>query len=192
MSVSYLDVVHTIWSNEGITYGDVTKAMRVHIRSLVADGFLAAVLREDESVHTTLDDPEGVVWFTASGADYVEMLIGAGLVAAPVETVQEEPEAPVVSEPSVVEPPVQETVKRRSARKGRKAGKVSRSQGSPSAREHVESPVLPEGVTATRVPGNHHGDQLLLDSTVPTVEDLVESMAALQRTVSALTAVVLA
>lgn len=185
MSVSYFRTVESLWAAQGLAYAKLTKAMKVHVRSLQADGYTVWV--DGDDAPCAYDDPAAMAWFTPAGLDYVEMLAEAGLVDRPAhaETVQE-PEADVPSEPVEVEAPVQEVPKR--SRRGRK---VSRRQGTPKARVQAESPVVPEGVTATRVPGNHLGDQLLMES-VPTHEDLVKQLESLQRTVSALKAVVLA
>lgn len=91
MTVSYLTTVGTIAEAEGLRYAEITKAMRVHVRSLVAEGYVAA-FAGDDSV-TTLDDPEGVVWLTEPGMQYYVLLVEAGLIneasRAQVETAQE-------------------------------------------------------------------------------------------------------
>ena len=89
MSVSYLDTIVAIRDGQGIAYSSLTKAMRVHVRSLRNDDVIASFVGDDGTV-TSLDDPEGVVWFTASGEAYVEALEAGGLIGP----VQEVPAAP--------------------------------------------------------------------------------------------------
>ena len=175
MSVSYLDVVHSILATEGLTYGQLTKAMKVHVRSLLADGYVGNITADGDWV--ALDNPEGVVWFTKDGIGYADALIGSGLLVDPRVTA-DEPEAPVESAP------VQEAPK--APRKGRRrGGRVTVRQTVPTPAESVQTPVVaPEVTVERRVPGNQHGDQLLL-STVS--ED--DRVAALERKVSALMAV---
>ena len=165
MTVSYLDTVAAIEAAEvrgGLTYGEITRAKRIHVRSLVAEGLVAAYTGDDGV--TELYDPEGVIWFTESGGSYVAMLREAGVLGEPL------PES---------KPKAKRTKTRR-----RKTTKVKTTKTVPTPAESVESPVLPKGVTARRVPGNHIGDQLLVTSVT---ED--DRVAALERKVSALMAV---
>jgi len=167
MTVSYFDTVAAVQEAEGLAWSGMTRAMRVHVRSLQAEGLVASWAGDDV---TTINDPEGVVWFTEQGAAYVDMLTEAGILAAP-EGAEEAPE-------EAVEAPAQEDPKPRKRTK-----KTTRKGTVPSPEESlVESPVLPEGQKARRVLGNQHGDQLI---PVDTEQDRV---AALERKVSALMA----
>jgi len=147
MSVSYLDTIVAIRDGQGIAYSSLTKAMRVHVRSLRNDDVIASFVGDDGTV-TSLDDPEGVVWFTASGEAYVEALEAGGLIGP----VQEVPAAPKP---------------KRSRRKSKTVRKTTRKVPSPS--ESVESPVLPKGTKARRLSGNQHGDTLHTDKAEPQV-----------------------
>ena len=85
MTVSYLDTVAAIEAAEargGLTYGEITRAMRVHVRSLAAEGHVAAYLGDDEG--TELNNPSGVIWFTETGGNYVSMLREAGVLGEPL------------------------------------------------------------------------------------------------------------
>jgi len=180
MTVSYFDTVAAVQEAEGLAWADMTRAMRVHVRSLQAEGLVASFAGEDV---TTINDPEGVVWFTEQGAAYVDMLTEAGLIAAPegaesaAEAAEQEAEQEAAQVPT-------EKPRKRTKKSRKRGGKVTTRKGTvPSPEESlVESPVLPEGQKARRVPGNQHGDQLI---PVDTEQDRV---AALERKVSALMA----
>ncbi len=96
MSVSYFDTLQgvRIATNAavGLGYAEITKAMRVHVRSLVAEGHVAAFADDDST--TTLDDPKGRVYLTVKGVDYVNLLVEVGLLADMSETVEEPKAAP--------------------------------------------------------------------------------------------------
>ena len=162
MTVSYLDTVAAIEAAEargGLTYGEITRAMRVHVRSLAAEGHVAAYTGDDEG--TELNNPEGVIWFTETGGNYVAMLREAGVLGEPL------PER---------KPKAKRTKTRRR--------KTTKKTTVPTPTESIETPVLPKGSKARRIPGNQHGDTL---HTVTEVTD-ADRVEALERKVSALMA----
>jgi hypothetical protein len=165
MSMSYLDTLNVVDSTgeAGLAYAKITKAMRVHVRSLVNDGIVAVYAKGTEE-STTLDDPKALVYVTESGASYVDELRSAGLLS------------------EVPAKPVRAPRARRARRTTRQAKPRT---VVPTALESVSSPVLPEGTVAVRVQGNQHGDQLVV---VPTPSSDSDRMDALERKMSALLA----
>lgn len=163
MSMSYLDTLNVVGSTGevGLAYAKITKAMRVHVRSLVNDG-IVAVYKKGTDESTSLDDPLALVYVTETGGSYVQELRSAGLLS-------EVPAKPVRAP---------------RARRTRRTTRQASPRTVPTALQSVESPVIPEGSTAVRVPGNQHGDQLVV-STPSSHED---RMAVLERKVSALLA----
>lgn len=138
MTVSYLDTIAAITEAEGLRYAEITKAMRVHVRSLVADGYVAAFAGDDQ---TTLDDPEGIVWLTALGADYVDTLRSVGLIAEPRE---QEPTPAESAKPKA----------RRTRRSSRRRTTTTKPEASEAT---VPSPT--ESVKVTVVPPSPKGPQ---------------------------------
>lgn len=164
MTVSYLETIALIGEQNGLAYSKVSRAMKTHLRSLLAEGLVCAVASDDVTV-VTLDDPEAVVWFTDSGLAYSEMLMSAGVISQPVaETVTSKPKR---------------------SRKPRKP-KAKSPALVPTPSESVEptNPLKPEGATR-RVAGNTV-DQWQKET--PTVNE-AERIESLERKVSALMAV---
>ena len=170
MSMTYLDTFAAVISSgeQGVAYATMTRAMKVHVRSLHTEGVVAAFVG-DETVG--LDGEGAVICLTADGQAYADCLAEGGLIQ-PRETLQEQgPSKP----------------KRRKTTRRRKST-VSRRRTVPTPSESVESPVLPKGASARRVPGNQHGDQLKVDQVV----DQAAEIEDLKRKVSALMAVLTA
>lgn len=92
MTVSYLDTLQSVRiatnGGAGLGYAEITKAMRVHVRSLVAEGHVAAFAESDVQ-STTLDDPKGRLFLTVQGVDYVNLFVEAGLLSDMAEITQE-------------------------------------------------------------------------------------------------------
>lgn len=169
MSMTYLDTFGVVIASgtDGVAYATLTRAMKVHVRSLHTEGVVAAFVG-DETVG--LDAPGAVICLTLQGQDYADLLAESGLMQ-PRETLQEQgPSKP----------------KRRKSSRRRKTTTTRRTVPTPS--ESVESPVLPKGATARRVPGNQHGDQLKVDPVVDTaaeIEDLKRKVSALMAALTA-------
>ena len=154
MTVSYLDTVAAIEAAEargGLTYGEITRAMRVHVRSLAAEGHVAAYTGDDEG--TELNNPEGVIWFTETGGNYVAMLREAGVLGEPL------PER-----------------KPRAKRTKTRRRKTTKAKTVPTPTESIVTPVLPKGSKARRVPGNHLGDQLKVEVPAENVNGFSRSV----------------
>lgn len=168
MSMTYLDTFGVVIGSgtDGVAYATLTRAMKVHVRSLHTEGVVAAFVG-DETVG--LDAPGAVICLTADGAAYADLLAEGGLLQ-PRETLQEQgPSKP-----------------KRTKTRRRKTTTKRRTVPTPS--ESVESPVLPKGATARRVPGNQHGDQLKVDPVVDTnaeIEDLKRKVSALMAALTA-------
>lgn len=141
MTVSYLDTLATVAAAnaEGVAYDSLTRAMRVHVRSLVAEGHVAGFVG-DEAV--TLDTKGVVICLTEGGVAYVAMFTEAGLM---------QPREALVEHAATKRKP-------KAARRGK--GKATAAVV-PSPTESVVSPVLPKGTTARRVPGGSQ-DQLAI------------------------------
>lgn len=79
---TYLDTIFAVnaASIEGLTYAGLTRAQKVHVRSLVSDRYVAAFVGDDQ---VTLDTEGAVVCITEEGRGYVQVLEDAGLVAEP-------------------------------------------------------------------------------------------------------------
>ena len=116
MSVSYLDtlVVVDAAGSEGLVYGKISRAMKVHVRSLVAEGIAGSYSPAGEWV--SLDTEGCVVCITVQGASYVDMLTEAGVLAAKVakKAPVRKPKAPVQVVPEALESvaPVTPKIKR--------------------------------------------------------------------------------
>lgn len=162
MSVSYLDTLAIIRDQEGLAYGKITKAMRVHVRSMVNDDLVRSFLEDGEQ--TTLDDPEGVIWFTTSGAEFVDLLTSSGLLAESA--------------------PAKPSPRKRSSRR-RKTTKVTARRVVPTPSESVEptNPLKPSN-GVRRVPGNSVDEW----QKAPVQESEADRIQALERKVSALMA----
>lgn len=165
MSMTYLETLAAVEAagSAGLAYAKITRAMKVHVRSLVNDGVVGVYTKGTEE-GCSLDDPQAVICTTESGSSYVSELVNAGLIA----------EAALVAKPK--------TPRTRTTAPSKTEAVV------PTALESVVSPVIPDGSSAVRVQGNHLGDQLLV-STPSSEEDRIE---ALERKLSALMAAVLA
>lgn len=91
---TYLDTIFAVnaASIEGLTYAGLTRAQKVHVRSLVSDRYVAAFVGDDQ---VTLDTEGAVVCITEEGRGYVQVLEDAGLVAVPqaVKPVAKKPAA---------------------------------------------------------------------------------------------------
>ena len=89
MTVSYLDTVASVEaaSTQGLAYAKLTRAMKVHVRSLVTEGHAAAFIGDEE---VSLNQPKAVVCITDQGVAYLELLRSSGLLAEQVD----EPKAP--------------------------------------------------------------------------------------------------
>lgn len=141
MSMTYLDTFGVVIGSgtDGVAYATLTRAMKVHVRSLHTEGVVAAFVG-DEAV--SLDESGAVICLTLQGEVYADLLASGGLLQ-PRETLQEQgPSKP----------------KRRKPARRRKTTNRRRTVPTPS--ESIESPVLPKGARARRVPGNQHGEQL--------------------------------
>ena len=163
MTVSYLDTLASVEaaSTDGLSYDSLTRAMKVHVRSLMTEGHVAAFIGDDQ---VALSEPGAVICLTADGVAYTELLRSSGLLA---EEIAESPKP-----------------KRRKTRR-RKTTTAKKTVPTPS--ESVTSPVLPKGEKARRVPGNQHGDQLWIPT--PKELDANKKIEDLERKVSALMAV---
>ena len=177
MTVSYLDTVASIEaaSTQGLAYAKLTRAMKVHVRSLVTEGHVAAFIKDEE---VSLNEPKAHVCITEKGVAYVELLQSSGLI---------------VSEPTVAPQRKRSTRKQsktapaKTTRKPkRRNNPVTVSKRVPTPSESVTSPVLPEGEKARRLPGNQFGDTLHTDQ--PKVDQSAQ-IEDLERKVSALMAV---
>ena len=175
MTVSYLDTVASVEaaSTQGLAYAKLTRAMKVHVRSLVTEGHAAAFIGDEE---VSLNQPKAVVCITDKGEAYVELLRSSGLLAEQV--VSAKPKKRTKSKTSTA---------KRSAKPKRRNNPVTVSKRRPSSPKTVESPVLPEGEKARRVPGNAFGDQLVIPT--PSEMDSKRKIEDLERKVSALMAV---
>ena len=176
MTVSYLDTVASLEaaSTQGLAYAKLTRAMKVHVRSLVTEGHAAAFIGDEE---VALNEPKAQVCITDKGVAYVELLQSSGLIV-------EEPVVAPKRKRSTRKQPKAAPAK--TARKPkRRNNPVSVSKRVPTPSESVTSPVLPEGEKARRIPGNQHGDQLKVDQKV----DQASQIEDLERKVSALMAV---
>lgn len=80
MSVSYLDTLALVVASgtDGLSYSGITKAMRVHVRSMVSEGICAGFVGDDV---VTLDTDGAVVCLTTHGEAYASMFTEAGLIA---------------------------------------------------------------------------------------------------------------
>lgn len=79
---TYLDTVVDIHAAgaDGLAYASLTRAQRVHVRSLKSDRYVAAFIGDEE---VTLDTEGAVVCITTDGSTYVETLAASGLVMLP-------------------------------------------------------------------------------------------------------------
>jgi hypothetical protein len=176
MTVSYLDTVAAVEaaSTQGLAYAKLTRAMKVHVRSLVTEGHAAAFIGDEE---VALNEPKAHVCITDKGVAYVELLQSSGLI------VSDPAPAPKRKRSSRKQP---KAAPAKTAKPKRRNNPVTVSKRVPTPVESVTSPVLPEGETARRVPGNQHGDQLKVDQKV----DQAAQIEDLERKVSALMAVI--
>ncbi len=176
MTVSYLDTVASLEaaSTQGLAYAKLTRAMKVHVRSLVTEGHAAAFIGDEE---VALNEPKAQVCITDQGVAYVELLQSSGLIV-------EEPPAPKRKRSTRKQPKAAPAKTTRKPK--RRNNPVSVSKRVPTPVESVTSPVLPEGEKARRLPGNQHGDTLHTDQ--PKV-DAAQQIEDLERKVSALMAV---
>ncbi len=175
MTVSYLDTVASLEaaSTQGLAYAKLTRAMKVHVRSLVTEGHAAAFIGDEE---VALNEPKAQVCITEKGVAYVELLQSSGLIVSGP--------APKRKRSARKQP---KAAPAKTARKPkRRNNPVSVSKRVPTPVESVTSPVLPEGEKARRLPGNQHGDTLHTDQ--PKV-DTAQQIEDLERKVSALMAV---
>lgn len=67
---------------EGLEYSKVSRGMKAHIRSLIAEGIVASYVGDGSG---SLDTEGAMVCTTQVGANYVEMLTDLGLLAVPVK-----------------------------------------------------------------------------------------------------------
>lgn len=122
MSMSYLDTLVVVdeAGSEGLVYGKISRAMKVHVRSLVAEEIAGSYSSTGDWV--SLDTEGCVVCITVQGESYVDMLTKAGVLApkapkAPKAPVRK-PKAPVQVVPEALEsvaPPVSTKSKRAQA-----------------------------------------------------------------------------
>ena len=177
MTVSYLDTVAAVEaaSTQGLAYAKLTRAMKVHVRSLVTEGHVAAFIGDEE---VSLNEPKAHVCITDQGVAYVELLQSSGLIVA------DPAPAPKRKRSSRKQP---KAAPAKTAKPKRRNNPVTVSKRVPTPVESVTSPVLPEGETARRLPGNQHGDTLHTDQ--PKV-DQAQQIEDLERKVSALMAVI--
>ena len=177
MTVSYLDTVAAIEaaSTQGLAYAKLTRAMKVHVRSLVTEGHAAAFIGDEE---VALNEPKAQVCITDQGVAYVELLQSSGLI------VSDPAPAPKRKRSTRKQPKAAPAKTTRKPK--RRNNPVTVSKRVPTPSESVTSPVLPEGETARRIPGNQHGDQLKVDRKV----DQAAQIEDLERKVSALMAVI--
>ena len=105
MSVSYFDtlVIVDAAGSEGLVYGKISRAMKVHVRSLVAEGIAGSYSPAGDWV--SLDTEGCVVCITVEGSSYVDMLTEAGVLAAKVvkKAPVRKPKAPVQVVPEALE-----------------------------------------------------------------------------------------
>jgi hypothetical protein len=166
MSMTYLDTFAAVIGSgtDGVAYATMTRAMKVHVRSLHTEGHVAAFIEDDQ---VSLADDGAVICLTAEGQAYADLLAEGGLLQ-PREVLQEQP---------VSKPKRKKTVSKR-----------KNTKRVPTPSESVESPVLPEGTTARRVQGNQHGDQLIVDPVIDRdaeIEDLKRKVSALMSVITA-------
>lgn len=91
MSETYLDTLADVVGAgiDGLPYGKLTRAQRVHVRSLKSDEILAAFVGDDS---VTLDTEGAVICLTVKGEAYVDALrVGGLLPEAVVEVAEEAP-----------------------------------------------------------------------------------------------------
>jgi len=171
MTMSYLDTFGAIVAagTDGLAYGKMTRAMKVHTRSLHTEGVVAAYVG-DEAV--SLDAEGAVICLTDSGYTTVLMYSEAGLLQ-PYETLIEqgsaEPKSPA-----------------RKTRRRKTTSRKSSSRTVPTPSESVEptNPLKPSNAVR-RVAGNTV-DQW--QKATPSQAD-AERIESLERKVSALMAV---
>lgn len=149
MSMTYLDTFGVVIGSgtDGVAYATLTRAMKVHVRSLHTEGVVAAFVG-DETV--SLDESGAVICLTLQGESYADLLAEAGVIQ-PREALLEQ---------GAPKP------KRRKTRR-RKTTTTSKRRTVPTPSESIESPVLPKGARARRVPGNQHGEQLQVVAQEP-------------------------
>ena len=86
MTVTYLETIQIVNSAgmKGVEYSKMSRAMKVHTRSLLTEGVVACFIGDEQ---VSLDTPKGVICLTNS--DYVQLLVDAGLVV-----IEDEPKKP--------------------------------------------------------------------------------------------------
>lgn len=166
MSMTYLDTLAVVVGSgeEGVSYAGLSRAMKVHVRSLHTEGVVAAFVG-DEVV--SLDTAKAVICLTSNGASYADLLAESGLIQTRDELVAQ----------GVAKPRKRTTRRRKTS---------SRKHTVPTPSESVASPVNPEG--RRMVPGNALGDQMAPVPVASSPED--DRIAALERKISALMAVI--
>lgn len=167
MTVSYLDTLGVIVAagTEGVAYATLSRAMKVHTRSLHTEGVVAAYVGDEAS---SLDGEGAVICLTDSGYTTVLMYSEAGLLQ-PYETLIEQ---------GSPKPRARKTRRKTTSRKS-----TSRKVPSPSESVEPTNPLKPENAIR-RVAGNTV-DQW--QKATPSQSD-AERIESLERKVSALVA----
>jgi hypothetical protein len=173
MSMTYLDTLGVIVAagTDGVAYATMTRAMKVHTRSLHTEGVVASYSGDEAA---SLDTEGAVICLTESGYATVELYAEAGLLQ-PFEVLLEQGSAKPKPKPKP---------KRRTTARRRKTTRVTTRKTVPTPTESVEpeptNPIKPEGAIR-RVPGG----QIDHWQKAPVQDDRLES---LERKVSALMA----
>lgn len=124
---------------EGLAYAKLTRAQKVHVRSLVSDRYAAGFVGDEAA---TLDTEGVVICLTTDGESYVAAFQAAGLLAMPAELVEE-------SQPKAESKPVSKPKpKRRTARKPKAAQSVK-----PTETKPIPPAPAPKGLKNVFVPG---------------------------------------